>query len=106
MTTAIVSGTLKDEHGGRIPGGIIRLHPVAQGAEASLATDAEGNFRLDRIAPGTYDLRISAPGYQERTRRLVLGSGDNQIYQETMHPASTPGASSRSPLPQEPGDLR
>ena len=99
-TTAAVSGTLKDEHGGRIPGGIVRLHPTATtGPEASLATDAEGNFRFDRIAPGNYDLQMSAPGYGLATRHLVLGAGDSEIYRQTLHPATDAGTTARSPLP-------
>ncbi len=104
VTTAIVSGTLKDDRGGRIPGGIIRLHPATgTGAEISLATDAEGNFRLERITPGMYDLQMSAPGYGARTRRLVLGAGDNQIYRETLRPAPDADAAGGNPPPQPPG---
>jgi uncharacterized surface anchored protein len=97
-TTATVSGTLKDEHGGRIPGGVLRLKASATGTTNSMATDAEGNFKLNQLAPGTYDLQISAPGYATKTRHLSLSGGDNLIYQETMHPAPDPGTGARTPL--------
>ncbi len=98
----MLSGTLKDEHGGRIPGGIVRLHAVTAGVDASQATDAEGNFRFDRIAPGTYELRMSAPGMKEQMRRnLVLSAGDSQIFKETLHAAPEEGAN-RTPLVPQP----
>ncbi len=99
-TTAVVTGTLKDERGGRIPGGVIRLHPTGSvGVEVSQATDAEGNFKFDHVAPGAYDLQIKSPGYADLTRHVTLGAGDSDIYKETLHPLADPGVPGRAMMP-------
>lgn len=40
----------------------------------SAAADAEGNYRLGWVKPGTYTLVVSAPGYREARKQIVVGS--------------------------------
>lgn len=55
-----LSGTVKDANGKPIDGAVVQLEPPV--TEAQFA-DAGGNFTLDRILPGEYQLSIAAGGY-------------------------------------------
>lgn len=55
-----LAGSVKDENGQPIDGAVVQLEPPV--TEAQFA-DAAGNFTLDRILPGEYQLSIAAGGY-------------------------------------------
>ena len=59
-----VAGVVVDAASGEgVPRASIRLFPREGGVTYSSTTDLEGNFRLDRLAPGLYGLVVEAPGF-------------------------------------------
>jgi carboxypeptidase family protein len=64
---ALVTGTVKDEHGLPLYGAVIALfQPMPRGKEImSVRTDARGKFAAN-IAPGIYRLRATAEGFMAR----------------------------------------
>src|SRR5262245_47354710 len=71
-----VSGTVKDQQGGVLPGAT----PTLQGVDAtrSFVTDASGAFRFLELAPGPYKLTITLDGFRTVVRDgLIVQVGKN-----------------------------
>jgi hypothetical protein len=56
-----VSGSLQDENGAVIPGGMVFLYHDDKEL-LKTTSDDEGHFSFERVAPGTYEIRVPAKG--------------------------------------------
>jgi hypothetical protein len=56
-------GVVQDSNGGRIPGAKIVIHAAESSLQREATSDSRGEFRLDDLLPGTYQARVSAPGF-------------------------------------------
>jgi protocatechuate 3,4-dioxygenase beta subunit len=54
--TATVSGAVRDQTGGALPGVTVEL-TAGRGAPLVAATDASGRYPFERVPPGTYNPR-------------------------------------------------
>lgn len=90
---AAISGRVIDAAGAPIAGAEVRvLRPFKLGDHRSIAdlardvlaeprpvdratSDAQGNFRLERVPPGAYDVTASRDGYAREVRRVTLVVG-------------------------------
>ena len=61
-TGGSIAGIVKDA-GGRLFPALITLRNTADGSEVQMLSDRKGNFRFAEVAPGTYAVRINAPGF-------------------------------------------
>src|SRR5262245_57803702 len=70
-----ITGTVKDEQGGVLPGASV----TAQAVDATLTftTDADGQFRFLNIAPGTYKLSVGLSGFTTVERQAIVAVGKN-----------------------------
>ncbi|HKX28486.1 MAG TPA: carboxypeptidase regulatory-like domain-containing protein [Blastocatellia bacterium] len=62
--TSTLSGTVRDEAGGVVPGVTITIKNNATGGVRTVKTDAEGRYNLPNLDPGEYGLRAEAAGYK------------------------------------------
>ncbi len=83
-TGAGVQGTVKDPAGALLAGTSLELRNIKTGATWALTTDASGRFRAPLLAPGEYDLSISAEDFVRFTQagaaileRIQLNVGDD-----------------------------
>jgi hypothetical protein len=67
-----VAGTVVDSTGAAIANAAILVHSTATSADTSSATDASGYFRVSRLAPGDYTVKVSAPGFADYTAQHVI----------------------------------
>jgi len=58
-----IGGTVADTTGAVISGAKVRVRNVGTNAVQSATADASGYFRIIHLAPGTYDVSISANGF-------------------------------------------
>src|SRR5580698_858715 len=79
-----VSGTVKDAAGAVLQGAQIVLQPTA----TSVASDAQGNFVIPNIAPGTYTVTVSYVGFDNMVTTIVVKPGQTATLNATMSVAS------------------
>ena len=66
ITSATLSGTIKDETGGVLPGVDVVIRNVDTERTRSVVTDANGYFTVPGLAPGKYETRAQAPREVQR----------------------------------------
>jgi len=65
--------------GDPIVGASVVAEETHGGADVSASTDAEGNFKLEHLNPGTAPLRASASGYAELKRTVLVESNSAPV---------------------------
>jgi hypothetical protein len=63
ITSATISGTIKDETGGVLPGVDVGVRNLDTGLTRSVVTDANGYYTVPGLAPGRYEARASLQGF-------------------------------------------
>jgi hypothetical protein len=66
-TTATLQGVIRDSQGRAIPSVLLDLHSTTGNQHYSVATDAEGIFRLRDVRLGIYEVKITREGFQTQT---------------------------------------
>ena len=64
ITSATLSGTIKDETGGVLPGVDVAVKNLDTGLTRSAVTDANGYFTVPGLAPGKYETRAMLQGFR------------------------------------------
>ncbi|HYU79267.1 MAG TPA: carboxypeptidase-like regulatory domain-containing protein, partial [Vicinamibacterales bacterium] len=75
ITAATVSGTVKDETGGVLPGVSIEVKNLDTGLSRTAITDGNGSFTIPGLPPGRYEARATLQGFAnvvERDIRLAV----------------------------------
>jgi hypothetical protein len=71
-----ISGTVKDQTGGLIPGAAISVTDTARGVARNLTADEAGAYFAPNLLPSTYEVRTTFAGFQTWVReniRLEVG---------------------------------
>lgn len=84
---AIIGRVTDAIDGEPLPGANVVVEDAASGA----ATDADGDYRLSRLLPGTYTLRVSYIGYEVQTITVDLTAGATVRQDVALAPASVEG---------------
>ena len=63
QTTGRISGTVRDPNGARIIGAEVTVTSLTTADERKVTTDAEGNYTVPLLSPGTYRVRVTADGF-------------------------------------------
>ncbi len=76
VSTAALKGTITDQSGAVVVGATVKVTNSERGIERVLATDANGLFQAPFLPPGTYDVRITAKGFETHIlKNIVLTVG-------------------------------
>ena len=70
--TTALTGTVTDATGALLPGATITLSSAASGNTLKTESRAKGEFSFTQVAPGTYQVRVSAPGFSEDVEQVEL----------------------------------
>jgi len=77
-TDATISGVVKDPSGAPFRGAFVRAQNQQSKISVNVLTDAQGLYRIKNLAPGEYQLRVTATGFKTDPRSGVkLGAGDD-----------------------------
>jgi TonB-dependent receptor len=80
QNTGTISGNVLDTEQFPLPGSNVFIESLSKGA----VTDANGQFRISNIPPGTYELTASFIGFDTQTTRIELNAGENLSQDFTM----------------------
>jgi iron complex outermembrane recepter protein len=85
--SGFIAGVVKDSSGGVLPGASVKL--VSDGANTStdLSTQADGSYRSEPIAVGTYRISASLDGFETVGRRVAVSAGQTSTADLTLSPA-------------------
>src|SRR3989454_2713268 len=72
ITSATISGTIKDQTGAVLPGVDVVVKNVDTGLTRSIVTDANGYFTVPGLPPGTYETRATLQGFGIAVERVTL----------------------------------
>ena len=86
---AQVSGTVTGASGQVVPNAKISLKNMATGQSTPAQSDAAGVYRVSDLAPGTYEISVSADGFSTATQTVTLAPGAT----ETLNFALSTGLS-------------
>src|SRR5262249_57768394 len=72
--TGSISGTVRDEQGGVLPGASVTL--LGKTGAISTTTDKSGAYRFPALNPGRYEMTVTLAGFQSwREPELVVSLG-------------------------------
>jgi len=71
QTTGRIEGAVRDPQGMPVPGAVLHILEAGTGAERKLSTDQRGRYLAPGLAPGSYQIEVSRPGFRSEVRRGV-----------------------------------
>jgi hypothetical protein len=75
-----LSGTITDESGSAIPKATVSITNVATGVTTNGTTNAQGIYNEPNLLPGSYQVTISAPGFDTSIQSgVILTVGSQQV---------------------------
>ena len=81
--TGIVTGVVKDEKGGLVPGASVKIVNIGTNAERTVITSADGNYEITQLVPGNYRLEVEAKGFSKYVQEPVV---INVLQRTTINP--------------------
>jgi hypothetical protein len=75
ITSATLSGTIKDETGGILPGVDIVAKNMDTGQSRTVVTNGEGVYTITGLPPGKYEVRASLQGFNTAAETMQLTVG-------------------------------
>jgi Alpha-2-macroglobulin family/Carboxypeptidase regulatory-like domain/MG2 domain/Alpha-2-macroglobulin bait region domain/Macroglobulin domain MG3 len=76
---AEITGTVIDVTGAVIAGSIVTLNSLSTKDHRTAIAGKKGEFTFGGLAPGTYRVQITSPGFQVGARRLTVGPQDRAV---------------------------
>jgi outer membrane receptor protein involved in Fe transport len=90
ISTAQLNGTVHDQTGAVVPNAAVTAADASKGFSRSTTSDAQGNYRLVLLPPGTYTVTASAPGFAKlNSTNVVLTVGEQADLQLTLSVSSS-----------------
>ncbi|HYU80269.1 MAG TPA: TonB-dependent receptor, partial [Vicinamibacterales bacterium] len=72
---ATLSGTVRDTSGAVVPGATVVARSVATNVPSQSVTDAQGNYLLGGLIPGSYAVEVELTGFQKGSGKIDLEVG-------------------------------
>src|SRR5882672_4397704 len=71
VSGATLSGLITDENGGPVPNASVTVKNLGTGVARELTTNADGFYSTPNLIPGTYEVRITAKGFQTLVQKEI-----------------------------------
>ncbi|MGH9681850.1 MAG: carboxypeptidase-like regulatory domain-containing protein, partial [Candidatus Acidiferrales bacterium] len=79
-----LTGVISDTAGKAVPNAKVSVKNNATGQTAETQTDSAGHYTLPNLAPGAYEIDISAEGYSTNESKVTMVAGANQTMNWTI----------------------
>ena len=85
VTGGTLSGTVSDPSGAGVPQASVVIKNVATGVERTVTTNTDGFYIAVNLLPGSYQIKISATGFNTETKSgLTMSVGAHQTFDAAM----------------------
>jgi Carboxypeptidase regulatory-like domain/TonB dependent receptor len=81
--TGTVTGVVKDEKGGLVPGASVKIVNLGTNAERTASTSSDGGYEITQLVPGNYRLEVEAQGFSKYVQEPVV---INVLQRATVNP--------------------
>jgi hypothetical protein len=78
VANATLTGTITDPSGKVVPNAKISVDNLATGHAAERQSDSAGNYSVQNLVPGDYEVSVSAPGFDTKVTRVTITEGAHQ----------------------------
>jgi len=85
-----ISGTVSDSSGAVVTGAAVTVTSTATGAERKVTTNESGFYTVTNLAPGAYEVKVTAGGFASAARKFSVSPGGRGSLDVTL---SAQGAS-------------
>ncbi len=107
---ATLSGKVTDPSGQPVSNAKITVKNLETGQSAETQTNPDGAYSLANLAPGTYEISVTAAAFDTKTTRVTLPASqqyslDLVLVPAAAHPESLPNAPSATPASPSLSDL-
>src|SRR5271167_2356789 len=89
-TTSAIAGQVADEAGALVPNAIVTITDRDTGLKRTTRTSSAGWFSLPQLKPGSYSVRVEAPGFApQQYDRVIAALGQKQTVNFTLRVAQS-----------------
>jgi Carboxypeptidase regulatory-like domain len=81
---AMLSGSITDTTGAVVPKAKVAVRNLATGQSTETQTDSAGRYNVPDLAPGDYQLDVSAEGYSTNTVKVTIATGAGKTADVTL----------------------
>lgn len=78
QTTSTLSGAITNPLGSPIANAAISARQILSGHSAQTRSDAAGHYTLSNLAPGDYEVSVTAQGFKSKVAHVLLSAGAPQ----------------------------
>src|SRR5438094_917082 len=75
VSGATLTGVVTDEQGGPVPDAAVKIKNLGTGVTREVRTNSDGLYSAPNLNPGSYDVTISAKGFQNVVQHSVTLNG-------------------------------
>jgi hypothetical protein len=97
---AEIAGSVVDLVGAAVGGARVEARDVATGNRRVATVSAAGQFSLAGVPVGTYEITMTAPGFQTISQRITLGVRDRAVVTATLNVGALAEAVTVAAIPQ------
>src|SRR5258707_11662904 len=72
VTTGSILGTIHDATGAVVPNATVTITDTAKGTISTKQTDANGDYNVSFLIPGTYTVSVEMPGFKRSLSNNVI----------------------------------
>jgi hypothetical protein len=75
-STGSIRGIVADQTGAVLPKSTVVVRNLDTNTERTMDTGTEGNYNVDNLQPGEYEVRVDVKGFQKQSKRVTVLTGN------------------------------